>query len=35
MLSDTIIPEAFDAGDTFAGLVTIIGFLFALTKPGH
>jgi ZIP family zinc transporter len=37
MLSDTMIPEAFEAGHTFAGLVTVIGFLaaFALTKLGH
>lgn len=34
MLSDTMIPEAFDVTHDFAGLITVIGFLcaFALTK---
>jgi ZIP family zinc transporter len=36
MLSDTMIPEAFDEAHDFAGLVTVLGFLaaFALSKWG-
>jgi len=34
MLSDTMIPEAFDTAHDFAGLITVLGFLsaFVLTK---
>jgi ZIP family zinc transporter len=34
MLSDTMIPEAFEEAHNFAGLITVIGFLcaFILTK---
>jgi ZIP family zinc transporter len=34
MLADTMIPEAFEEAHTFAGLVTVVGFLaaFMLTK---
>jgi ZIP family zinc transporter len=34
MLSDTMIPEAFETAHEFAGLITVAGFLcaFALTK---
>jgi ZIP family zinc transporter len=34
MLSDTMIPEAFEEAHEFAGLVTVLGFLvaFILTK---
>jgi len=34
MLSDTLIPEAFESAHNFAGLVTVIGFLsaFVLSK---
>jgi ZIP family zinc transporter len=34
MLSDTMIPEAFESAHDFAGLITVLGFLaaFALTK---
>ena len=36
MLSDTMIPEAFEYAHDLAGLVTTLGFLaaFALTKLG-
>ncbi len=36
MLSDTMIPEAFEEAHDFAGLITVGGFLaaFALTKMG-
>jgi ZIP family zinc transporter len=36
MLSDTMMPEAFDEGHDFIGVVTVIGFLaaFLLTKLG-
>jgi ZIP family zinc transporter len=36
MLSDTMIPEAFEATHNFAGLITVFGFLtaFTLTKWG-
>jgi ZIP family zinc transporter len=36
MLSDTMIPEAFEAAHDFAGLITVFGFLtaFTLTKWG-
>jgi ZIP family zinc transporter len=38
MLADTMIPEAFEQAHTFAGLITVVGFLVAfvltkLTKP--
>jgi ZIP family zinc transporter len=34
MLVDTMIPEAFEGSHTFAGLITVLGFLaaFALSK---
>lgn len=34
MLSDTMIPEAFDIAHNYAGLITVLGFLcaFALSK---
>jgi len=34
MLSSTMIPEAFEEGHNFVGLITVIGFLaaFILTK---
>jgi zinc transporter, ZIP family len=34
MLSDTMIPEAFEEAHDFAGLITVLGFLiaFILTK---
>ena len=34
MLSDTMIPEAFDEAHNYAGLITVVGFLcaFILTK---
>jgi zinc transporter, ZIP family len=37
MLADTMIPEAFDVAHTFAGFITVAGFLaaFALTKLSH
>lgn len=37
MLADTMIPEAFETAHSFAGLITVIGFLaaFALTKLSH
>ena len=36
MLSDTMMPEAFEEGHDFTGLITVIGFLaaFILTKLG-
>jgi ZIP family zinc transporter len=36
MLSDTMIPEAFESAHDFAGLITVAGFLaaFVLTKVG-
>jgi ZIP family zinc transporter len=36
MLSDTMIPEAFEVAHDFAGLITVLGFLlaFVLTKLG-
>lgn len=36
MIVDTMIPEAFEQADNFAGLITVIGFLvaFVLTKLG-
>lgn len=36
MLSDTMIPEAFEVAHNYAGLITVIGFLaaFILTKVG-
>lgn len=36
MLSDTMIPEAFEEAQDFAGLITVLGFLvaFILTKMG-
>jgi len=36
MLSDTMIPEAFEEAHDFAGLITVLGFLaaFVLTKLG-
>lgn len=36
MLSDTMIPEAFESAHNYAGLITVIGFLcaFILTKIG-
>ncbi len=36
MLSDTMIPEAFEEGHDFIGFVTVLGFLaaFFLTKHG-
>jgi ZIP family zinc transporter len=36
MLSDTMIPEAFEEAHTASGLITVIGFLaaFALSKYG-
>ena len=36
MLSDTMIPEAFEVSHNYAGLITVIGFLcaFVLTKLG-
>src|SRR5215212_4571468 len=36
MLADTMIPEAFEEGHEFAGLITVLGFLaaFILTKLG-
>lgn len=37
MLSDTMIPEAFEGGHDFIGVVTVLGFLaaFILTKVGE
>jgi zinc transporter, ZIP family len=37
MLADTMIPEAFGVAHTFAGFITVAGFLaaFALTKLSH
>jgi ZIP family zinc transporter len=34
MLSDTMMPEAFETAHDFAGLITVIGFLsaFGLSK---
>jgi ZIP family zinc transporter len=34
MLVDTMIPEAFEHAHTFAGLITVVGFLasFVLSK---
>jgi ZIP family zinc transporter len=36
MISDTMIPEAFDEAHDFAGLITVVGFLvaFVLSKLG-
>jgi ZIP family zinc transporter len=36
MLSDTMIPEAFEVAHDFAGLITVAGFLaaFVLSKMG-
>jgi ZIP family zinc transporter len=36
MISDTMIPEAFEAAHDYAGLITVLGFLaaFALSKLG-
>jgi ZIP family zinc transporter len=36
MLSDTMIPEAFEQAHDFAGLITVFGFLaaFVLSKLG-
>ena len=36
MLSDTMMPEAFEEGHDFIGVITVIGFLaaFILTKNG-
>jgi ZIP family zinc transporter len=36
MLSDTMIPEAFEYGHNFTGLITVLGFLvaFVLSKRG-
>ena len=35
MLSDTMIPEAFDEAHDFAGLVTVAGFLAAFWLSNH
>jgi ZIP family zinc transporter len=36
MLTDTMIPEAFDVAHNYAGLITVVGFLcaFLLSKSG-
>ena len=36
MLTDTMIPEAFDVAHNYAGLITVVGFLcaFLLSKFG-
>lgn len=36
MLSDTMMPEAFEEGHDFIGVITVLGFLaaFILTKVG-
>jgi ZIP family zinc transporter len=36
MISDTMIPEAFEQAHDFAGLITVLGFLcsFVLSKLG-
>ncbi len=36
MLSDTMMPEAFEEGHAFIGVITVLGFLaaFILTKVG-
>jgi ZIP family zinc transporter len=36
MIADTMVPEAFEIADDYAGLITVVGFLtaFVLSKLG-